>query len=246
RTLTLAGSLALDANRLARVHTRFAGEMVEMGIVPERDTDGLSTGRTAARQVQVGDKVRKDQLLAVVWSKDLGEKKNELVDALSQLRLDRERLEKLEEGYQRQAIPEASVRQARRDVEAALNAVSRAERTLRVWRLSDVEIEAVKAEGTRIRQRQGKRDRDKEREWARVEVRAPFDGVVLERNVALGDIVDTAADLFKIADLSRLTVWAQAYENQLPALMRLPTPISWTVRLKADPDAKPLLGRVEM
>ena len=63
------------------------------------------------------------------------------------------RLEKLEEGYQRQAIPEASVRQARRDVEADLNALARAERTLRVWRLSDAEINVVKAEAERIRHR---------------------------------------------------------------------------------------------
>src|SRR5262245_62165354 len=33
RLLTLAGSLALDANRLARVHARFGGEVVEIGTV---------------------------------------------------------------------------------------------------------------------------------------------------------------------------------------------------------------------
>lgn len=246
RPLTLPGSLALDANRLARIHARFAGEVVEIGRLPDGDANLSSSGPSVWRQVQLGDKVHKNQLLAVVWSKELGEKKSELVDGLSQLRLDRVRLEKLEEGYRRQAIPEASVRQARRDVEAALNAVARAERTLRVWRLSDAEIEAVKAEAERIRQRQGTRDRDKEKDWARVEVRAPFAGTVLERNVALGDLVDTATDLFKVADLSRLSVWAHVYENQLPALLRLPTPIPWTIHLKADPSAPPVLGRIDM
>lgn len=246
RVVALSGSLALDANHLVRVHTRFGGEVVEISSLPHLSPSASSSGQSPLRQVQVGDKVVKGQLLATIWSKDLGEKKSELVDALAQLRMSRERFDKLEEGFQRQAIPEASIRQARRDLEGDLNAVSRAERTLRVWRLSDTEIDAIKVEYERIRQRQGKRDKDKEREWARVEVRAPFDGVVLERNVALGDIVDTSTDLFKIADLNRLTVWAYAFENQLPDLVNLPTPVPWNVRLKADPDAKSIVGHVEM
>src|SRR4051794_815063 len=41
RSLVLAGSLALESNRLARVHTRFAGEVVELGSAPE-PTTGLA------------------------------------------------------------------------------------------------------------------------------------------------------------------------------------------------------------
>ncbi len=54
--------------------------------------------------------------------------------------------------------------------------------------------------------------------WAKFEVPAPLDGTVIERNVALGDLVDTNIDLFKIADLSRLRVVAHAYEEDLPLL----------------------------
>ena len=46
----------------------------------------------------------------------------------------------------------------------------------------------------------------------------PFDGVIVERNVARGDLIDTSTDLFKIADLSRLRVVAHAYEEDIPAL----------------------------
>ena len=55
-------------------------------------------------------------------------------------------------------------------------------------------------------------------QWAKLEVLAPLDGTVIERNVALGDLVDTNIDLFKIADLSRLRVVAHAYEEDLPML----------------------------
>ena len=51
-----------------------------------------------------------------------------------------------------------------------------------------------------------------------MEVRCPFDGMVLEKNIVAGDIVDTNLDLFKIADLSVLGVMANVYEEDLPAL----------------------------
>lgn len=244
--IILPGSLALDPNRLTRVRVRFPGEVIAVGQVRDQETDGPRVGQTVFRQLQVGDRVEKGDLLAVVWSKDLGEKKSDLVDALLQLRLDQRRLEKFEEGYQRQSLPEASVRQARRDVEGSLNAVARAERTLRVWRLSETEITAIKQEAEEIRKRQGKRDSAREKAWAEVEMRAPFAGLVLERNLAVGDLVDPATDLYKVADVSRLSVWAHALENQLPELLRQAQPVPWTVRLKANAEAPPLPGRIDM
>jgi len=37
--------------------------------------------------------------------------------------------------------------------------------------------------------------------WAELVLRAPFSGTVLEKNVALGDVIDPSLNLFKIADL---------------------------------------------
>jgi membrane fusion protein, heavy metal efflux system len=245
RPLELSGSLAFDSNRLARVHTRFAGEVVDLGRVADTNSP-LATAGAADHPVRFGDRVAKDQLLAVVWSKDLGEKKSELVDALSQLRLDQETLTRLEELGKSGATSEANIRQARRNYEADLTAVARAERTLRVWRLPEAEIDAVKEEAERIRQRKGQRDKDKERDWARVEVRAPLAGVIVEKNLNIGDIVDTSQDLFRLADVSHLAVWVHAYEENLPALLALPPQDrTWEVRLKTDPNAPALKGTIE-
>jgi len=46
-------------------------------------------------------------------------------------------------------------------------------------------------------------------------------GVILEKNFTVGDIVDTTHDMFKIADLSRLGVMANVYEEDLPKLVAL-------------------------
>ena len=84
------GNLALDANSLQRVHARFAGEVVELGTT--RDTgpgvDATQPSLLRSHPIRVGDAVAAGQLLAVVQSKDLGEKKSELVDAVSKLKAD--------------------------------------------------------------------------------------------------------------------------------------------------------------
>jgi cobalt-zinc-cadmium efflux system membrane fusion protein len=240
--LELPGSLALDPDRMVRVHARFPGEVVELG----QATDGSGDFATVPRPVRFGDEVTKDQLLAVVWSKDLGEKKSELVDALSQLKTDQDTLDQYEKLDRQGAIPEGQLRQQRRAVESDLNAVNRAERTLRVWRLGDREIQELRDEAGRIRERGGRRDPEKEREWARVEVRSPLAGVVVEKNVSVGDIVDTAADLFKVANTDVLAVWAHAYEEDLPALRALPPDrLRWAVGLPGDPTAAPIPGSIE-
>ena len=221
RLLEMQGSLALDTNRLVRAHSRFAGEVIEVAKVPDEGPD-RPNGQTVVRPVSFGDFVHKGQLLAVIWCKDLGEKKSELVDGLSQLRVDKEQLDKRLEYYKDGAIPDALIRQAQRAVEADNIAIARAERTLRVWRLTEAEIDAVKEEAKKIRERGGKRDIEKEKDWARVEVCAPFDGVVVEKNVAMGDIVDTTNDLFKIAAMERLTVWANAGKRTCPACSTCP------------------------
>jgi membrane fusion protein, heavy metal efflux system len=240
----LNGSLALDPDRLARVHSRFAGEVVEIGTMNEPDPSGTSQVSTGPRQVCFGDRVEKGQLLAVVWSKDLGEKKSELVDALSQLRVNRDSLDRLK-SLSDGVIAQRQLREAERAVETTHVAIARAEATLRTWRVSEEEIEAVVAEAERLGRQDARREADTFKRWARVEVRAPLAGTILEKNLAVGDIVDTTTDMFRVADLSRLCVWVHAYEEDLPALLALPKPIRWTIRLKADPKAAQLTGTID-
>ena len=244
RTLNLAGSLALDTNRLAHVHTRFVGEVVELGMISD-SSEGTEGGRPIMRPIRFGDHVEKGQLLAVLWSSDLGEKKSEYVDALSRLRLEQETLTRLEALYKDEAIAERNLREARRpsrpprSPSPGSNGPSRPGGSPTRRSPPSAPRPSGSASGRRRASSPGRS------RWARVEVRAPLAGTVLEKNVAVGDIVDTATDLFKIADLSQLRVWAYVYEEDLPALLALPKPVRWTIRLKSDPAAAPLAGRVE-
>jgi membrane fusion protein, heavy metal efflux system len=242
--LSLSGSLALDTNRLAHVHTRFAGEVVELGSVPD-EAMGTNGGIPITRSLRFGDSVEKGQILAVLWSSDLGEKKSEYVDALSRMRMEKETLSRQEALYRDEATPERNLREARRNVESAQIAVARVERTLRSWGLSDAEVASIRTEADGMIAKDGRRDADVEKSWARVELRSPLSGTILEVNLALGDIVATDTDLFKIADLTTLRVWAYAYEEDLPKLLSLTRPFPWTIRMKSDPSTPPIVGQAE-
>jgi cobalt-zinc-cadmium efflux system membrane fusion protein len=245
RLLEMQGSLALDTNKLVRVHARFAGEVIEIASVAD-DQPPHPAGQPDRQPLSFGDRVKKDQLMAVVWSKDLGEKKSELIDGLSQLRVDQQTLDRLTKAYAQGAIPERTMHDMERSVEADQIAVSRAERTLEAWRLPEAEIQAVREEAELVHERHGKRDVHKEKDWARVEVRAPFDGVVVEKNLAVGDIIDTTNDLFKVASLSSMIVWANAREEDLPSLLDLPQDQrTWSVRINAESGTPPLDGRMD-
>jgi cobalt-zinc-cadmium efflux system membrane fusion protein len=234
------GVLAPDNDRLARVHTRFAGEVVALGTPAGKETTDLpGAGSSGERPVSVGDSVRKGQLLAVVWSKDLGEKKSELVDGLSKLKYDRKQYDQMKALFDRGAKPEQAVLDAELAIQGDLNAVAKAERTLRSWRLTDAEITAVREEAERLVGLMAAKAQDghvSDPAWARVEVRAPIDGVILEKNVNFGDVVDTTGDLFKVGDRG-WAVWVHVFEEDLPQLQdpKLPHPLPWTIRVPAMP-----------
>ena len=231
----LPGTLSFDADRLSHVHARFAGEVVEIGVV-----------QGGSRPLDFGASVQKGQLLAVIWSRELGEKKSELVDALSQLHLDQENLKRLTQVSVEGAVSERVIREAQRKVESDQIAVGRAARTLQSWRIPSADIDTLRAEAESLRHDAKPIAEEHVHRWARSEVRAPMDGVILEKNIALGDLVDTNLDLFKIADLSRLRVMAHAYEEQLPLLDRLGiSQRRWAISVQSDAGLPPMAGRFE-
>jgi cobalt-zinc-cadmium efflux system membrane fusion protein len=197
QTVRMPATTALDPDALAHVHPRFAGEAI-------------------AVKAALGQHVQKSDPLAVLWSKDLGEKKSELIDARSQLALNKDVLEHARAAYEKGAIPDRSLRQAERDYEASRIAADRAYHTLLSWRLTKKEIDAI--------------GKESEADWPKVVVESPITGTVVEKNVVPGELVDPTVNLFVLADLSRLSIWAYAYED---ALLKLHVGDPWTVTLAA-------------
>jgi cobalt-zinc-cadmium efflux system membrane fusion protein len=228
--LVLSGSTAFDPARLTRIRIRFTpAEVVEIAKVPD-ELSRIQAGRTEHRELHSGDEVHKGDLLAVVYSVDVGQKKNDLIDALVQLKLDERILAEAKNASG--AVPPVFMWNADRAVEGDRNAVARAENTLKTWNIPERDIEAVYKEAEEISKRHGKRDKAKEDQWPRVELRAPEDGTIVERNVSQHEVVvDNTMNLFQIARVDRLLVVANASEDDLPALLKLRTDQRhWTVR----------------
>ena len=83
------------------------------------------------REWRNGDVVHTGQLLALFYSIDVGNKKNDLVDALAQLQLDLDILDASQKAYDRAALSLLDLLAAERAVRGDFNAINRAENTLR-------------------------------------------------------------------------------------------------------------------
>jgi membrane fusion protein, heavy metal efflux system len=234
--MVLPGSTALDPTRLYRIRARFAPARV-VNLAPVVDeVASLQTGETKLRELRAGDWVKKGDLLGVFLSIDVGNKKSDLTDAISQRYLDEEILEKTNEAYKSGAQPLVFLLNAQRNVEADRGLETRAVNNLRVWDIPEAEIKACYDEALRLSKLSGK-ERDLERikkndEWARVELRAPDDGVVVERNICKDEmIIDPTVNLFQIARVDRLLVVANLPEDSIPAFNDImkTTDRKWTV-----------------
>jgi len=206
--------------------------------------------------LRYGDYVRKDQMLAVIWSTEVGAKKSELVDALSKLHTNKDILARLERAEQG-AIAQRAIIDANREYQQSLVAVQDARRTLLSWGLSEEDIGVVYGEADKLEHHKPKDDdREKqspkadlavEKSWANTELRAPIDGYILEKNFNVGDLVDPSDDLFKIVDTSHVRILARVFEEDLPTLRHLaPERRQWKIDLKADPFDEPVPGKFEI
>jgi cobalt-zinc-cadmium efflux system membrane fusion protein len=259
RVLRLVGTLALDPNQIWSVQGRFAPfEVLEIG---KRDVQGRKEGALRMgdkvgkgealaivnwladrnTDLRTGDTVRKGQVLAVVTSAGVSQKKHDLFSALVQLKLDEEILKRAEGAAE--SVTEVFLLTARRNVEADHNAVARALNSLKVWRIPEDEIAAVRQEA---HDAAGKRKPDTEEmrkarleRWAKVTLRSPCDGTIVERNISRHEVVaDGTVKLFRIANLDRLLVLANVSEEDLPSLQALTTSERrWTIAaVQPDPD----------
>jgi RND family efflux transporter MFP subunit len=249
RLVHLPGSTGLDPTRLIRIRARFApAEVVQIGQIAE-PADGTKPARTVLRDLRAGDRVKKGDLLAVCVSPDVAAKKKDLLDALLQLALDEEILAKAEKSAD--AVPEVFLLNARRTVSADRSAVNRAVNTLRIWAIPQKEIDAIRQEAKEAEERKNKTETEETRKarearWARVEVTAPDDGTIVERNVSLHEVIpDNTVDLFIIANLDRLLVVVQIPEEELSALDALkPAQRRWVIRTGTDRDGPGIQGSI--
>jgi cobalt-zinc-cadmium efflux system membrane fusion protein len=233
--LVLPGSTALDPARIIRIRARFApAQVIEIG---QGDFYSPSLKHSERRELRPGDEVKEGQELGVFYSVEVGNKKNDLFEAIVQLRLDQVILDKAEKAGG--ALPDIYLWNARRNVDTDRSTVIRAKNMLRTWQIPQEDIQAVIKEAETLSLTEGRRDNYKEAEWgekqdrwAKVVLKAPCSGLIIERNISKDEIVvDNTVNLITIARVDRMAVLANLPEDALEVLDKLkPDQKKWTIQ----------------
>ena len=156
----------------------------------------LSGGRVAEIRAKLGDDVHKGQMLVVIRSQDLAQAISDYQKSMADELLARKSLDRARDLYANGALAEKDLQQAEDEAQKAK---------------VDVEtcIERIRIQGGDINQ------------LSRIiEIKSPISGTVVEQNVAGGEGVrslDNSPSLFTVADLSRVWLLCDVYENNLGA-----------------------------
>jgi cobalt-zinc-cadmium efflux system membrane fusion protein len=177
--IQVPGKVQFNENKLAHVGSRVSGRIIEV-------------------KGNLGDQVRKGEILAIIDSTELGSSQSEYLKAKANFHAHEksyQRAKKLLEGkaislgeYQKREAEYMNVRAEFKAVEDRLHLLG----------LSEEEVKLIGSEHTIN---------------SKVAVRAPFSGTVVERHATLGEVIEPAVKLFTLADLSQLWVIADVPEK---------------------------------
>jgi cobalt-zinc-cadmium efflux system membrane fusion protein len=179
----------------------------------------LGAGRLLELRVRLGDQVEKGQLLLTIRSPDLTAAIADYRKALADQRLSERALRRARDLFRNRALALKDLQQAENDAEK-----------------DAIDVEAA-------RERIVLLGGDPDGLSPVIEVRAPIAGTIVEQNVAHGEAVkslDSSSALLTLADLSRVWVLCDVYENNLADVHEGDRA---EVRLNAYPDV-PLAGTV--
>ena len=242
RPLVLTGTTALDPNEILHVRARFApAKVVEIG--PARHGPDWAVS-SQPRELRVGDRVEKGDLLGVFYSDAVGSQKNALFDSESQRRLDQDILDRAEASS---AAVEVFVLNARRNLEADLNHSNQAANTLRTWGIPEKDIQKIIDEARASNGSKTPIAKEKYEDWGRVELRADMDGVLVERNIPQNELIqDATVSLFQIAKVDHVQVIANASEDDLKILVgkrQAGQRLFWSIQTVNGPEKDPITGK---
>mgnify|MGYP000010481766 CR=1 FL=1 len=163
-SLPFPGEVRFDEDRTAHVVPRVPGVVESV-------------------HVNLGQTVKKGQLLAVIASQQISDQRSEQAAAQRRLELARTTYERERQLWQDKISAEQDFLQARQALQEAEIAVSNARQKISVLSGS-----SVTSGGNRY------------------ELRAPFDGVVVEKHLGLGEVVSETSNAFTLSDLSHVWV----------------------------------------
>jgi cobalt-zinc-cadmium efflux system membrane fusion protein len=160
-------------------------------------------GRLTAIEVQLGQRVKKGQVLGQLESPELGRARADYTAAAAKARVAEANFKREKDLQGKGISSEREMREAEGVFAAARAEMNAADGRLHALGLSEADIGALK---------------DDEHYASRFAERSPIDGTVVEISASIGQSVEPTAPLFTVGDLSRLWVLLDIYEAQLPSV----------------------------
>lgn len=194
--------MTAGAGELA-VHVRLPGEV---HVNPDRLAHLVPRVSGVAREVlaNVGDPVRANQVLAVLESRELSELKSAYLVARERLALAQTTFAREKKLWEQNISSERMFLEAKKGLVEARIEQRVAEQKLHALGFSEDYLPNLSFEN--------------DASFTRYEMAAPFDGTVIRKHVALGEVLKDDTEAFVIADLRSVWVQLTAYQKDLPLL----------------------------
>ena len=165
----------------------------------EAQIGSLVQGRVHKVFVKAGDNVKAGQILMTVEGLDVGHIKAEFLKAKASLDYTRANYERQKKLFEEKIGSQKNVLESQTEYEKASAEYKAEDRKIHSVGLSDADITEIK--------------KNDDHTSEALPIRSPINGVVVERNVVIGQVVDATTNAFKVINTS--SVWAdgQIYEK---------------------------------
>lgn len=160
-------------------------------------------GRLGSIEVQLGERMKKGQVLGYLESPELGQAQAEYLSAVTKARVTEENFRREKELLAKGITSEREMREAESAFVTALAERNAADVRLHAMGLTDAEIATL---------------RNNDHYSSRFPARSPIDGTVVEIEVIVGQAVEGTTHLFTVGELSELWVLLDLPEAQLAAV----------------------------
>lgn len=185
--VSLPGEVVANADRLAHIVPRVPGVVREV-------------------RKNLGDRVRKGEVMAVLESRELADTKAAFLNATEKLALARTNFAREEDLWKKRISSEQEYLQARQALAEAKIDLRSAEQKLHALGFSDESLAQLPSQP--------------DMSYTRYELVAPFDGTIIEKHVSLGEVQKGDRDVFVIADLGSVWVNLSVYQKDMPNIRK--------------------------
>jgi cobalt-zinc-cadmium efflux system membrane fusion protein len=185
--VSITGEVRLNENMAAHISPRIAGVIRSVN-------------------VDIGQQVKKDDMLLEIESVELGQALNEYAKNNALVGLSRKNFEREKALHAQQIGSEREVIEAQMTFEQHQTNLKASEHKLHVLGLTQEEIAGIEL------------DRH-ETVASTLPVRAPIDGTIIQKHAVVGELVQPGRDIMLIADLDTVWVWGDIYARDLAPLL---------------------------